>query len=218
MKTLRYILIIALLGEPFERQHAQVLDKENTTPRSQHNVHREYDENGNLIEYDSSAITTWSYSSYNTEPDSVPDYWSYTPVVEDSINNEYLGSRHYGFRFPGDWPQVDLGIEFHDLDSIRRGFNYSFSLTPGDTADHPQDPYFDIYGRFPPMHPNIESYIQDMQRMINDMFNRYEDMFREFNEEEYPPVPPNNEGSDSIPEQPAPIVAPQKYSRPVLNI
>jgi hypothetical protein len=221
MKTLRYLLIISILGLPFERQYAQVLDKENATPRSQQKVHREYDENGNLIEYDSSAITTWSYSSSNLESDSIPDYWSYTPAFEDSTDNEYMGSRHYGFRFPGDalddWPQVDFGIEFNDLDSIRKDIIYSFSLTPRDTMDHSKDPYFDFYGEFPSMHTDIESYMQDMQRMIDNIFNRSEDLFREFNEEEFHSLPPDNLGSDSIPEQPTRIV-PQKYSGSTFNI
>ncbi len=222
MKTLRFLLIALLIVLPVGKQQAQTEPKVNTAPDSQYKVHREYDENGNLIGYDSTAITTWSYSSSGNEPDSVLNYWSYTPSINDSSSFNYGRSKHYGFKLPGDefaeWPQFDLDIYFRDRDSVLKGFEYNFSLTPRDTSYHFNDPYFDFYGQFPPIQPDIQSYMQDMQRMIDDMLNHHDKMFREFYEEEYQPVPFDETESDSIPVQPIPSPAPQKYTGPQLNI
>lgn len=51
-------------------------DTANTTPQSQIKVNKEYDENGNLIRYDSSYVSTWSSDS------------SYTGMDMDSLQEQ----------------------------------------------------------------------------------------------------------------------------------
>jgi hypothetical protein len=222
MKTVRIILIVLNISLPFGLQQALAQNDDGSAPKSKYNVHREYDDNGNLIEYDSTSITTWNSNSSKIKPDSVQDFWSYTPSFDDTTKTIENRSKNYGFRFPGDvmdeWPQFDFGLEFNNIDSVWNGFNYYFSLTPGDTAKHFQDPYFDLYGQFPPVHPDIESYMQDMQHIIHDMIDRNEDMFREFHEKDRSSMPSNKSDADSISEPTTPKPLPQNNSGPVFNI
>jgi hypothetical protein len=220
MKTQHFILTVTLLVLPFVRPLAQD-SKESSSPNTKYDVHRQYDENGNLIEYDSSSVTTWSSQG----SDSLSDYWSYTPNPADSSMYNHERPYHYSFRFPGDdfsdIPHFDFDFDFRDLDSLMRGFNFNFSMAPADSALPPNNPYFNFHGEFPPMNLDVESYIRDMQKLMDDMLYGHDKFFREFNDHGLLPPEPEQAVPDSTNKPPAPVVpkpAPQKYFGPVQNI
>jgi hypothetical protein len=133
MKT-KWIFFLAFFSLiSLENAVGQDKDNNQTVPETKYNVHRQYDENGNLIEYDSSSVSTWEYSG----TDSLSDFWSYTPYPADSNEFNYGQQHHYGFRFPGDdypeFPYFNFGFDFHDLDSLMQGFNFNFSMSPPDS-------------------------------------------------------------------------------------
>ncbi len=220
MRAIRSTFLVMVFILLAQKPEAQIISDDRSGPKSQYNVHREYDEHGNLIEYDSVCVTTWNYSG-EADMDTISDIWSYTPDPKDS--EEFSGAypKHHSFRFPGDefyeFPQFNFDFSFNNPDSIFRGFDFYFSLSPGDSI-HLNEPYFDFYGQFPPMPPDIHSYIEDMHRMIDDMFNHNEEILREFNEEEFHQMSPDEPSKDSIPAEPTPPPSPQKYSGPLFNI
>lgn len=217
IRTTFLVMVFILLAQ---KPEAQIISDDHSGPQSQYNVHREYDEHGNLIEYDSTSVTTWNYSGED-DIDTLSDIWSYTPDPRDSEDHSDEYSKHHGFSFPGDgfyqFPQFDFDFSFNNPDSIIKGFDFYFSLSPGDSINS-TEPYFDYYGQFSPMPPDIHSYIEDMHKMIDDMFNHDEEILREFNEEEFHQMTPEEPSTDSIPVEPTPPPTPQNYSGPSVNI
>jgi hypothetical protein len=222
MKTQQYFLLTTLLLLPIQNELAQQKGDVQITPNAKFDVHRQYDENGNLIEYDSSSVTTWSYNG----SDSLSDFWSYTPSQTDS--NGFLSeeSHHFYYNFPGDefpdFPQFDFGLTFHELDSLMQGFNFDFSVSPGDSVYSDKNPYLNFHSEFPPINSEIELYLRDIQRFFEDMISGQENYFQEFDQDEIEQGIPEVSNPDSSMYTPSPAPAlrptPQNYSDPVLNI
>jgi hypothetical protein len=215
MKTQRFFLTVLLIVLPIIKQQAQEKPEDKTSPDTRYNVNREYDENGNLIGYDSSSVTTWGYSG----SDSLADIWSYTPGVDDTVSIDHPRPYSYNFKLPGDEflhiPQFGFDIDFPDIDSILKGFEFNFSMAPPDSSMTPCYPYFDFHGSIPPMDFDIESYFYEMQRMMDDMLDRHQEFYRDFSD---PDLQPSESDSITSPPVPEPMPAPQKYSEPELDI
>ena len=72
MKRLVYLLVLLLTANWTFAQK----DTANIAPQSKIKVNKEYDENGNLIRYDSSSVSTWSSDS------------TFTMMDMDSLKNQ----------------------------------------------------------------------------------------------------------------------------------
>ena len=102
------LLLVFMLGcegqekEKPERTESQV-EEEIDQPKGEWKVHREYDEHGNLIRYDS--IYSWSYSS--RDGDSLT-------INLDSIMDDFRG--YFAEKIPFDWK--DDFLYFPEADSL----------------------------------------------------------------------------------------------------
>jgi hypothetical protein len=65
MKKIRFLLILLLGLTSCQAQNKQK-DTQEVTPKGKWQVHREYDENGNLVKYDS--VYVWSSSNFKHFP------------------------------------------------------------------------------------------------------------------------------------------------------
>lgn len=116
---------------------AQMDNSTENFPGTSYDVNREYDKEGNLIYYDSIAVSTWDYDTASTEIDSVLDVWEYgTP--------NHLHPYHYGFHFPGSpfghIPEFEFDFVIPDMHDFQEGFEYNFSITPSDSLYSPPFP------------------------------------------------------------------------------
>jgi hypothetical protein len=217
MKASIYLASVFYFGVALNTLFAQNNSSELMSTDTQYDVHREYDENGNLIAYDSIVITSSGNNSENID-DSLPEYWTYTPLVTDSIEQNCI-PYHYGFDFPGEilkgLPQINMDIEFHNIDSLLKGFNYSFVLTQGDSSNL-RNPYLDLYGQFPPLEPNIDMTFQKMQMMIDEIIDKHQNFFKK-PQEDLPSGPKDENGEiDFL--VPKPETEPQGYTGHVIKM
>jgi hypothetical protein len=159
-------------------------DPGQVAPNMNYDVHREYDENGNLIYYDSTTVISWDSDSAGTEYDSLMSAWQ-----EDSHHRFYSysypqDSFSYRFRVPGDLfdlsPGFDFSMEFPEIDDILKSFEYNFSVTPSDTSQFPSPPdsyYFDFHGTVPELDPNFSARMRELEQRMYEMQQR---ILREF--------------------------------------
>lgn len=137
MKTYIILLIIVLLNTNCKGQNNNELKNKNSTNKSEYaskqpkgswEVNKEFDENGNLIKYDS--IYSWSSSSKyndlnNMEKDSILQslkskfFKNYSHFenegFDDIFSDDSLFSKHY---FNNDFFNSDFGQDFMDIDKI----------------------------------------------------------------------------------------------------
>jgi len=76
----RYLMLIILLMCIIPMTHAQQTDRKSNTPKEDIKVNREYDENGNLIKFDSIYSYSWSGDTAllkSFSPDDFPDPFSF---------------------------------------------------------------------------------------------------------------------------------------------
>jgi len=183
MKAQIFVLpISAILGAGyFPLCQAQDEDSYNNSPKTSYDVHRNYDENGNLIYYDSVAVSTWGFDTSSTEIDSLLDAWEYgTP--------NRLYPFHYGFQFPGDpfgyLPEFEFDFVIPDLHDLQEGFEYNYSITPSNTLNSPLFPSDTIFHQYHYMPPsgwnlNIDEQIYQMEKFFEEFNERMEKQFYE---------------------------------------
>jgi hypothetical protein len=145
-------------------------DGQNTAPSSNYNVHREYDQNGNLIHYDSTVVSTWKYGS-NTNQDSLLQEWgnnSENPFsLNDSIKSE--DSSYYGFNFP----DQELNFQaFPDINEMMKNMH--------------------------PSNKDIAKQMKEMEKRMDEMMQRNMELFKQFDEGHFYLKVPSHEGTDSI--------------------
>lgn len=131
MKKCILILAVALLsvncsGQKNENKKAEITSTEQ--PKGSWKVDKEFDENGNLIKYDS--IYSWS-SSNNIDALSAMDRDSLMQSFKSKFFNNYSRFEHQGFEnlfskdslfsnhfFNDDFFGSDFGTDFMDIDNI----------------------------------------------------------------------------------------------------
>jgi hypothetical protein len=180
MKAHVFILSVIVLSSGIRSFcQAQDTDALNNAPNTRFDVHREYDENGDLIYYDSVAVSTWGYDSSYTEVDSLMD------ACEYGIPNQ-LHPFHYGFHFPGDpfgyMPEFDFDFIIPDMHDLQEGFEYNYSITPSDSVNpplFPDNPVFRHQHVVPPEDWNfdMDEEIYQMEQFIEDLNRRMEKEF-----------------------------------------
>lgn len=178
MKTLQIIiLVLGLFTGCFTETGVFAQDT------AGYDVYKEYDNEGNLIYYDSSSFSVFTDTVIS---DSLFGVWEYgTP------NN--LRPFQYDFHFPGGpfgyIPEFEFEFVVPDLHDLNEGFEYNFRPNPDDTVGSqfiPPDHEFYHYHFIPPIDMNI-----DVQQHINEMHKFFNEMRRNFDPYE------NNEGIES---------------------
>jgi hypothetical protein len=208
MKT-SILITIAVLGFTAPMY---LIAQERSVPDSKYHVHKVYDEKGNLIEYDSSSVTT----SNNEYYESAVDNWSFTPDEIDSSYSFNPCIPHFKNPFPeGDFFRDQPGFpDFHYIDSLMQNFSFSFSLPDQDSAFYYGHPFFHFDENFQGMQFNFETYLEELDEMMEKLFPVDEDISRKFTE----PDQPFGEPEAPSPESVIPAPEPQKYFGPVQDI
>jgi hypothetical protein len=177
MKTnaflLNFLVVINLLN--FNNGFAQN-DKDSTdTPYLDYDVQRVYDKEGNLIYYDSSVVYSTPKNYENSEFDSL-----LSVLKEDDRNINYSirfpkDSFSYSFQLPDDFfehaPRYKFDMEVPKVDSIFKGFDYYFSITPSDSIIRPE-PFFEFQGKVPEIDPYLDSKMWEMERRMLEFHDR----------------------------------------------
>jgi hypothetical protein len=149
---------------------------QSNVPSSNYKVHREYDKDGNLVQYDSTAVSSWSYNS-NSGQDSLSMRWDNSPEfpfsINDSLNME--DSSFYGFNF-NDQP-------------------YNMQAFPN---------FNDFFNDMHPSNNDFAKHIKEMEKRMDEMMRRNMQLLNQFNGNHFYYEIPKNESSDSImqPEKP----------------
>lgn len=121
-------------------------------PHSNFKVEREYDEDGNLIRYDSVYTYSWSTFDDSTFTDSLSHVW------------EFNFDNSFGGMFP------DHSFFFHNDSLIGNNFDYFFQIP--DTRNM----YDDDWSM---MEKHMMEQMQEMDKIIKEMQQRHDEMFRE---------------------------------------
>jgi hypothetical protein len=142
---------------------------QNNVPSTNYNVHREYDQNGNLNHYDSTVVSTWKYGS-NVNQDSLSNQLSNNfenhMSINDTINNQ--DSSYYGFYFPDE--EFNLH-EFPDVNEMMKN----------------------MY----PSNKDIAKQMNEMEKRMDELMRRNMELFKQFDEDQlYFNIP--RQGTDSI--------------------
>ncbi len=144
-------------------------------------VNKKYDDNGNLIQYDSTYVHQWSSDS--TFQFSFPDDNFFAgkgfPDLNDFFENFMNDSAFGGFRFPGNLQFNPFGDEDFFGD-----FQFPDSMMNRMPFDNDSSMYFyfsDSTGNFPPgfEFPNLK----DFQKQFNDQFGN--SPFKEFEKPQF---------------------------------
>jgi len=113
---------------------AQISGEDSTIDTLNYDVQRVYDKEGNLIYYDSTIVGSFHPDTCRSEFDSLVDTWK-----EQNRRMRYSirfpqDSFSYSFELPDKFfeyaPEYEFDIEVPDVDSLLKGFDYYFSLSP----------------------------------------------------------------------------------------
>jgi hypothetical protein len=138
-------------------------------PKSNYKVNREYDKDGNLIHYDSTAISTWSYNN-SAGHDTLTQEWENFPdypfSINDSINQK--DTSFYGFNF----------------------FDQPFNMQ---TFPDINDFFKDMY----PSGNDFYEHIKEMEKKMDEMMRRNTQKFNQHGTHLYFEIP-RQERNDTI--------------------
>jgi hypothetical protein len=157
----------------------QAQNVQNNIPDTKYNVHRQYDEKGNLIEYDSSSASTWSSDTGNVNLNSVIEEWNMDALNEGNDTNSLIPVKPDFFGFDGEDDEFFFP-SFPDIEDLLRKMDKSFDKSRNDSAARPLNPgmpdfYFDQRGF--PLDNDIADRIREMEKRINEMMNRQMELF-----------------------------------------
>ena len=217
MKTQFFVIqsfLFVTSGFFYHNLYAQKDIRPEKGPDSRFDVQRKYDEEGNLIYYDSVAVSTWGFDSVET--DSLNDFWEYGKPNRTK-------PFYYGFHFPGDGfgmiPQFDFDFVIPDLHDFDEGFEYGFSFIPRDSLNSPvfPDDTLDYYHHVVPPFDFDMDIEEQFYRIQQHMQELHEKMMHEFySPDPYDPYLPPSDSIDSPPENPKP--SPNNYEKNTLYI
>ena len=200
------IIFLSLIVDIQLYSQTQQDDDNENYPDIRYDVHRQYNEDGDLIFYDSVSVSTWNYDTSMADTDSLPDIWEFgTP--------NHFHPFHYGFHFPSDRfryiPDIEFDFIIPDLHDFGQGFEYNYSITPPDSLDSPLYPEYPVFRHQHVMPPadwdmDINEQIYRMEKFIEEFNQRME---RELNEPYYynEPAPSPNDSTESPDSQPEPF-------------
>jgi hypothetical protein len=167
-KGIYLVLCVCAFLPNFHSVKAQVVEK--TNPGARYNVHRQYDDKGNLVEYDSTSIYTWNSDSSQSNSGPLIDSWNLDAANSNSDTNSIENYLNTPFGF--DFNDIDFfSPSFPNIEDIFRGGNgYYFpadsnliKVPPGsDTTLFYDGSIFST-----PFDEDFEAKIRDMQMEIN---------------------------------------------------
>jgi hypothetical protein len=153
----------------FNNTNAQIANK--NIPTTKFNVHRQYDDKGNLIEYDSTSEYTWQSDSINNNFNSSAENGGLNkmnPSVDsNSIDNQMRSL--FGFEFSD---KNFFSPTFPNIEDFFRGLDNNNSSPDSNAFTSPlnQDTIF-FYNSDPftiPLDKDYEARMREMQNEINN--------------------------------------------------
>jgi hypothetical protein len=139
--------------------------KNNVEPNKKYNVHRQYDENGNLIGYDSTAIVTWGKNTHS---------------ANDSVRSEY----HFSTRESYDNPDSLFGFDNMGnpsmpdnkwIQDMMKHFGNNFPMNPSDSTMMGQFPGIEDQFDFSAINEHFAKQIQEMEKYMRAMMQQHMD-------------------------------------------
>lgn len=139
-------------------------------PNRKYNVHREYDQNGNLSRYDSTVVSSWGNSNKQGS-DSVRSEFHYSEshsiVNMDSVFNDQAGNP----------------FSFNDstLNRMMNNFGFNFFDNPSDSemfGQSPDVPFFGPQFGMPGFGDNIAKQMEEMEKQMKSMMQHGMNMYR----------------------------------------
>lgn len=166
MKTLErsfLLILILLLSIPSFSQN----QKTKKQPNENVKVNKEYDEEGNLIRYDSTYVYTWSSdSSMQLHPDSSifvqPDFDMIKKQMQEHMNSFFktdsISGNHFGYPFDLD--------EFFDDEFLDRHFFYHDSISNAPSSKN----FFNNFDEMMREHMKFRNeYMQKMHKNMDSL-------------------------------------------------
>lgn len=175
MKKL-FFLIMGILF-PIASLFAQEAEK-NDEPDEQIIVNKEYDNEGNLIGYDSTHVSKWSSDTTLQLPFGIPHFGGDDfPGMEELFSDFFGDSARFNFNFPGNmqmpmWDGDKFMDQFSNMfpDSLFKGdFNFRTDSVFGNL---PSDSLFQLHDN------RIFPDLKIMEELMKEQFRKQE--FREF--------------------------------------
>jgi hypothetical protein len=206
MKTKFIIPITSLCSLLLFLETVQGQVSQNNNPDTKFNVHRQYDEKGNLIEYDSTSVSTWNSDS--TQKNIVPTIgnWKIDPFhqLSDSNSIENQMKNLFGFEFndnnifPFSFPNIEDFFSGRNKDNLPEDSNSMvFPLQPDTLL--PSNPLF-----IAPFDKNFETRMREIQQEIQSYMQEIEQQHKSdtLNEQIQKPLIPNSkkESTPKVPE------------------
>jgi hypothetical protein len=194
-------LICVLLN--FETIQGQV--SQNNIPDTKFNVHRQYDDKGNLIEYDSTSVSTWNSDSSQKNINPMIGSWNLNPYNQSSDSNsiENQIKNLFGFEFndndffSSSFPNIEDFFSKRNKDNFPVDSNSIVSPLQPDTL-FPSNPLF-----ITPFDKDFEARIRELQKEFQNFMRVQEQQYKSdsLNEKIHEPVKPNS-NKEPAPELP----------------
>jgi hypothetical protein len=179
MKAFPFFLNLIWMGVLLAYTSLQAQDVTNNIPDTKYNVHRQYDEKGNLIEYDSSSVSTWSSDTNNVNFNSVMEDWNMDALNQENDTNSPgpVKPDYFGFDREDD---EFFFPSFPNVEDLIRKMDKSFNKSSNDSDAHPLNPgvpdfYFDQPGI--PLNNDIADKMREMEKKINEIMNKQMELF-----------------------------------------
>ena len=177
MKRFIYILLMFFIAVFYT--HAQQPEKQNT-PDEQIIVNKKFDEQGNLLEYDSTYIQKWSTDTtfhFGFPGDSLSFQYNF-PGIERFMN-EFRSDSVFGKYFPQHLP-FSFGFRFspfEDKNSDPNHFPFSDSLFSAPFPFNFDSLFFDFgFGPDKKLPPEFNNrFFEDFEQRLNQHFHRFRD-------------------------------------------
>jgi len=207
MKT-RYLLLWVAGGLVLTMPEIGAQTKTEPQPNKKYNVHREYDQNGNLSRYDSSVVSTWGSGN-------------------NSVTSEFQYSESHSFdnmdSLFGDFGMDPFSFNDSILSEMMNHFGFNFSDAPSDSemfGQFPSVPFMAQPGRNPGMDENIARQMEEMERQMQSMMQQHKEMFKNQNKPvlTVPDAPPSPNKQDQKAQQQSAPAEPQSQDPNIFNI
>ncbi len=165
MKTKYFFLSIATMLLLLNLSQLSAQSMKNSLPNKKYNVHRQYDENGNLIGYDSTAIVTWGNNNH-AEDDSVKSEYHFS-TRESYGNPDSL----FGFDNMGNPSMPDNEW----IEDMMKHFGNNFPVNPSDSTMMEQFPRIGDQFDFSAMNEHFARQMQEMEKYMRTMMQQHMD-------------------------------------------
>ncbi len=196
MKALSFLLVLIMLAVLPKTDNLQAQTIQNSSPNTKYDVHKKFDDKGNLIEYDSTSVSTWSSDSAVKITNPLINDWdenAYDPSTDtNSMDRNDRG--FLGFSFNDDeffFPQ------FSNPGELFRNFDNRLFIPDSDLSINPfhTDSTFFFFNS--PFDEDFNARIREMQQDIEKLIQKQIDAQRR-NSNHNKNIQPNTAIPDSL--------------------